>query len=78
MITNSPLPPSPTDIAMSTSVGDEASYPGRSFSVSQLLDAAKRKLRDPTFGGRCVGTACLSSLGTKTRILQNRNDHEPG
>jgi hypothetical protein len=38
---------------MSTSVGGE-SYPGGSLSISQLLYAAARKLRDSTFGGRCV------------------------
>jgi len=44
---------SPFDIAMSISVGRET-YPGRSFSISQLLYAAKMKLRDSTFGGTYV------------------------
>ncbi|KAF9647934.1 hypothetical protein BDM02DRAFT_3187558 [Thelephora ganbajun] len=35
---------------MSTSVGGRESYAGRNPSVSQLLDAAKRKLQSSTFG----------------------------
>ncbi|KAF9643329.1 hypothetical protein BDM02DRAFT_3191805, partial [Thelephora ganbajun] len=35
---------------MSTSVGDRELYAGRNPSVSQLLDAAKRKLQSSTFG----------------------------
>ena len=45
---------SSSDTIMSTSVGDGESYPGDSLSISQLLGAAKRKLRGSTLGGRCV------------------------
>ena len=41
-----------TPITMSISVGAGESYPGRSFSISQLLHAAKRKLQGTTFAGR--------------------------
>jgi len=34
------------------SIGGGESYPGHSFSISQLLDAAKRKLWGSAFGGR--------------------------
>ena len=39
---------------MSTPVYNGETYPDRSFSVSQLLYAAKRKLEEVTLGGRCV------------------------
>ena len=41
--------------SMSLFVDDGESYPGISLSVSQLLDAAKRKLQSSTFGDGCVG-----------------------
>jgi len=44
----------PSSVNMSISVGGGESYPGRSFSVSQLLYAAKKKLEGSTLAGRCV------------------------
>lgn len=41
---------------MSDSVGGGESYPGQDLSAPQLLHAARRKLWDTTFGGRCVWT----------------------
>lgn len=41
-------------ITMSASVGNGESYPGRSFTVSQLVYAAKRKLQGTMFAGRCA------------------------
>ena len=41
-----------TPITMSISVGGGEPYPGRSFSIAQLLYAAKRKLQDITPAGR--------------------------
>ncbi|KAF9647943.1 hypothetical protein BDM02DRAFT_2475830 [Thelephora ganbajun] len=49
------------DIAMSTSVGGRELYTGRSPSVSQLLDAAKRNLQSSTFG-RVVTTMSQSEV----------------
>jgi len=44
----------PCHITMTISVGGGESYPGHNFSISQLLDAAKRKLLDSTFDGGYV------------------------
>jgi len=38
----------------STPDGGKEFYPGRSFSISQLLYATKRKIQGITSGGRCV------------------------
>jgi len=40
---------------MSISADLDEFYPGQNLSVSQLLHAAKRKLRGNTLGGRFVG-----------------------
>ena len=61
---------------MSTSVDYEGSYSGQSFSVSQLLYAAKRKLQGATFGGRCVWAVFTGHENIQTRILQDRDDPE--
>ena len=39
---------------MSASVSNGETYPGCNYSLSQLLSAAKRKLQETQFGGRCV------------------------
>ena len=48
-----------SSLTMSTSPDNGESYPGRSFSISQLLYAAKRKLQGTMLGGRCVSGLCL-------------------
>jgi hypothetical protein len=61
---------------MSISVGDGESYPGQGLSISQLLYAAKKKLRVISLDGRCVWTATmLSKRLLKTHVLQDR-DHD--
>ena len=45
---------------MSASFGDSGAYPGRDYSLSQLLQAAKRRLADATFGGRYVKVAVVA------------------
>jgi len=39
---------------MSTTFNGSETYPGCGYTLSQLLHAAKRKLCDTAFGGRCV------------------------
>ena len=43
-----------TSVAMSAPIDDCETCPGRNYSVSQLLHAVKRKLRETTLCGRCV------------------------
>lgn len=53
---------STSSIFMTPIPADEGeSYPGRSFSISQLIYAAKRKLRRTTLGGRCVRVGTYAS-----------------
>ena len=49
--------PSLSSVRMSISVGGGESYPGRSFSVSQLLYATKKKLENITLAEGCACTA---------------------
>ena len=51
---------SPVSMAYISTSSDE-SYPGRDFSISQLLHAAKRKLQSAVLGGRSV-YAALTTL----------------
>ena len=70
-----------TPVTMSISVGAGESYPGRSFSVSQLLHAAKRKLQGTTFTGRCVYSLrhCMTpKKSLKTSTPQDCNYDEQG
>ena len=62
----------------SISVGGGEFYPGRSFSISQLLYAAKRKIQSTTSNGRCAGTASSTCQIFETQILQGHDDHELG
>ena len=63
---------------MSISVGDGESYPGRDLSVSQLLYAAKKKLRGLSLDGRCVWTVVvISKRLLKTHVLQDRDYDGP-
>ena len=74
-----PAASSSSNATMSISVSGGESYPGRSFSVSQLLYAAKRKLQSPMFYGRCVLSRSVHlSLGAEPWILQNDAGREPG
>ena len=57
-VPNSPLLFPPT--TMSASFGGSGAYLGCDYSLSQLLQAAKRKLRDATFGGRYVRVAIVA------------------
>ena len=54
-------PTSPISMAY-ISKDSEESFPDRDFSVSQLLHAAKRKLRNAMLGGRCAYTALETLL----------------
>ena len=64
---------------LSISVGGVESYPGRSFSVSQLLYAVKQKLRGTPLGGRYVCTVAVTgNRSLKTQILQVRDHGESG
>ena len=45
---------SASSFMMSTFSDNGESYPGRSFSIPQLLYAAKRKLQGTMLNGRCV------------------------
>ena len=64
---------------LSISVGGGESYPGRSFSISQLLYAAKQKLRGTPLGGRYVCTVATTGYGSlRTQTMQDRDHDEPG
>jgi len=77
---------SSSNTMMSISVSGGESYPGRSFSVSQLLYAAKGKLQSPTFCGRCVravvsiyrlvlnlGFSSMTTAVSQAEVKQKRN-----
>ena len=71
---------SSSSATMSFPVGGGESYPGSNLSVSQLLDAAKRKLRDTMFCGRCVfeNNPChLRTPSAETQIPQDCRDRRP-
>ena len=64
---------------MSISVGGGESYPGRSFSISQLLYAVKKKLQVTTLDGRCVWMVTVTgNTLLKTRVPQDCGCDEPG
>jgi hypothetical protein len=68
-----------TPTMLSISVGGGESYPGRSFSISQLLYAAKQKLQGTPLGGRYVCTVTVTGYGSlRTQTLQDRDHDEPG
>ena len=54
---------------MSASFCDNGAYPGRDYSLSQLLQAAKRKLADATFGGRYVKATVVPFRISETLFL---------
>jgi len=70
---------SSSNTTMSISVSGGESYPGRSFSVSQLLYAAKRKLQSPTLHGRWVLNRSIHlPPGAEPWTPQNDDGREPG
>ena len=48
------IDPSPPSITMASTLSDGELYPGKDFTVSQLLYATKKKLRGIALGGRYV------------------------
>jgi hypothetical protein len=51
-------------------VDDGESYPGSNLSLSQLLEAAKRKLQCPMPDGRCVWESYVSSHKAGAEIMR--------
>ena len=64
-------------IMVSASVNDGESYPGQSFSISQLLYTTRRKLGRTTLGGKYVCTLKMTRVIAQTRFLQDYDDPEP-
>ena len=58
-------------IMASASVSGGLSYPGHNFSIFQLLDAAKRKLRGSAFGGRYVWNYTYRYKNLEVLILES-------
>jgi len=45
------------------------SYPGQHLSISQLLDATKKKLQDAMFGGRYAWDPIVHPVTSESQIL---------
>ena len=71
------LLPRTSDITMSVAIYNRETYPGRSFSVSQLLYAAKRKLQETAFCGRYVWNRNRCTSNDSNIALQDCNDRKP-
>ena len=62
---------------MSISLSSGETYPGCNYSLSQLLSAAKRKLQETQFGGRCVQHS-FSVSTSDTNHPQGYLNRKPG
>ena len=65
-------PEHPQSALMSVSTGSSETYPGRSFSVPQLLHAVKKKLQATCFAGRFGLQSQNTYNAAHTSILQDR------
>ena len=63
---------------MSVSTGSSETYPGRSFSVPQLLHAVKKKLQATCFAGMFGLQSQNTYNAAHTSILQDRDNNEAG
>ena len=64
--------------AMSTSFSDNKAYPGCDYSISQLVHANARKLRDSISGRKCVRYPGWTYQTSETLFPQDFHDHGPG
>ena len=68
--THNDISPPEFPSTMLSSAGDGEFYPGRDLSVSQLLQAVRKKLRHTLFDGRCAGTVTVTRKITQLKFCR--------